>query len=241
MSLYRAEGVVLRTIKLGEADRIITICTRERGKVRAVAKGVRKTKSRFGGRLEPISHVSVQCYEGRNLDIVTQVESVDAFRAVREDLDRMRRALSMLEAVDAVSQEGEPNPQLYRMLVGGLASLDEQDSPLIVSAFFWKLLALEGVQPMLDACASCGVEAGDGVLVALDLTQGGALCRGCRRGPAVSADALLLLKRVLGGDLARVLREPPSPAAYELEYLADESLEIHLERRLRTRHLLHHA
>jgi DNA repair protein RecO (recombination protein O) len=236
MPLFRANGVVLRTIRLGEADRIVTLCTRERGKVRAVAKGVRKTKSRFGGRLEPISHVVLQCYEGRNgLDTVTQVETIDAFRQTREDFERIRRAMAMLEAVDNIAQEGEANPRLYQMLVGALRALEEQDSPLVVAAFFWKLLALEGVRPLLDQCAGCG-EVGE--LVAFDLTQGGALCRSCRQGMALSPEALVLLRRTLGGDLARVLQEPAGPATFEVEHLADESLEIHIERRLRSRRLL---
>src|SRR3954468_16625089 len=95
--LYRDSGVVLRTIKLGEADRIVTFVTRSHGKVRAVAKGVRKTKSRFGGRLDPITHVSLLFYEGRELDIVNQAETIDHFRAIRDDLDRLGRATSMLE------------------------------------------------------------------------------------------------------------------------------------------------
>src|SRR5207302_2274538 len=85
MRLYRDQGVVLRTIRLGEADRIVTLVTEGHGKVRAVAKGVRKTKSRFGGRLEPLSHVSMLLYEGRELDIVTQAEALDHFRVIRED------------------------------------------------------------------------------------------------------------------------------------------------------------
>ncbi len=235
MTLYRAQGVVLRTHKLGEADRIITFCTRERGKVRAVAKGVRKTKSRFGGRLEPISHLNLQLYEGRELDIVTQAETIDVFSKVRTDLDRSRRAISMLEVVDHVAQEHEPSARLYQMLVGALRSLEEVDSPLIVGSFFWKLLALEGLSPILDMCASCGTKED---LVAFDLTQGGVLCRACRTGRSVSPGALDLLRRVLGGDLARVLREDPTGAGYEVEHLADESMEIHLERRLKSRHVL---
>lgn len=235
MTLYRADAVVLRTIKLGEADRIVTFCTKERGKIRAVAKGVRKTKSRFGGRLEPVSHVLLQCYEGRELDTVTQAESVDAFRHIREDLDRLRQAVSMLEAVDVIVQEGEPSPGIHRMLLGALRSLDAQPSPLIVASFFWKLLALEGLRPVLDRCAICGVTDD---LVAFDLAEGGVLCRNDRRGLAVSAEALGLLRRVLGGDLTRVLQEESSPATFELEHLADESMENHLERRLRSRRVL---
>ena len=92
-TIHRDEGIVLRTYKLGEADRIVVFLTKARGKVRAVAKGVRKTKSKFGSRLEPMSHCVLQLYEGRELDIVTQAESIDNFRAVREDLDRIGRGV----------------------------------------------------------------------------------------------------------------------------------------------------
>src|SRR5439155_4918512 len=142
------QGVVLRTIRLGESDRIVSLVTEGRGKVRAVAKGVRKTKSRFGGRLEPTSHVALQLYEGRELDVVTQAEVIDHFRVVREDLDRLARATPLLEAVDHIAEEREPNPRLYQMLVGALRALAAADSPLLVPAFFWKLLALEGFQPL---------------------------------------------------------------------------------------------
>jgi DNA repair protein RecO (recombination protein O) len=235
MSLFRVQGIVLRTIKLGEADRIVVVCTKERGKVRGVAKGIRKTKSRFGGRLEPLAHVSLQCYEGRELDIVTQAETIETFGHIRQDLDRARRAMSLLEVVDQVCQEDEVNPSLYQMLAGALRTLDKQDAPLIVGSFYWKLLAHEGLRPMLDSCASCGKT---GELVAFDLTQGGGLCSSCRTGRAVSPEAFELMRRVFGGDLARVLDEPASPVGYELEQLADEAMEIHLERRIRSRHML---
>jgi DNA repair protein RecO (recombination protein O) len=231
MSLYRARGVVLRTIKLGEADRIITFMTEAHGKVRAVAKGVRKTKSRFGARLEPTSHVALLLYEGRELDIVTQADGLDHYRAIREDLDRLAKATSLLEAVDQVAQERESNPRLYQMLLGALRSLDERNSPLLVPAFFWKLLAAEGVQPLLDQCAHCGATDG---LVAFDLSVGGVLCRSCRSGSPISADALDLLRRILGGGLSACLAEPVSPATREVEHLATAALEAHLERRLRS-------
>src|SRR6186997_563480 len=160
MSLYRDQGVVLRTIKLGETDRIVTLLTQGHGKVRAVAKGVRKPGSRFGARLEPMSHVALQCYRGRELDIVTQVETIDANRALREHYGCLTHAVSMLEAVDQVAQERERNTALYRMLTAALRTLAEDPSPIVSAAFFWKLLALEGFQPMLDACARCGAEEG---------------------------------------------------------------------------------
>jgi DNA repair protein RecO (recombination protein O) len=236
MSLYRDHGVVLRTIRLGEADRIVTFVTQAHGKVRAVAKGVRKTKSRFGGRLEPITHVAAQFYEGRELDIVTQVETVDHFRTVREDLDRVAKATSLLEAVDQVAQEREPSPRLYQMLVGALRALAARDSALIVPAFFWKLLSLEGAHPLLDRCAGCGAD--DDELVAFDMAVGGALCRSCRRGQAVSPEALAIVRRILEGGLADALAEPASQATHEVEHLAARALETHLERRLRSLHVL---
>jgi DNA repair protein RecO (recombination protein O) len=235
VSLYRDQGVVLRTIKLGEADRIVSIATQGHGKVRAVVKGVRKTKSRFGARLEPISHVALQLYQGRELDTVTQADTLDHFRPIREDLDRVGKATSMLEAVDQVAQERQSNVRLYQMLVGGLRALAARDAPLLLPAFFWKLLALEGFHPVLDRCVSCG--AADG-LVAFDIGEGGVLCRSCRTGFAISPDALSLVRRILGGDLARTLDEPHGPAVAEVDTLAARAMEHHLERRLRSLRVL---
>jgi DNA repair protein RecO (recombination protein O) len=236
--LYRDEGVVLRTYKLGEADRIIVLCTRHHGKVRAVAKGVRKTKSKFGSRLEPMSHIALQLYEGRDLDIVTQVESIDHFRAIRDDLDRITRASTMLEVVDQISQEGSVNPRLYQMLIGGLRALAAHNGPLVAPAFLWKLMALEGYSPLLDACADCGAQES---LVAFDLESGGVLCVDHRRGAPISPEALGLMRRILGGQLGGALNEPESPATREVDHLATRAVEHHLERRLRSATLLDRA
>jgi DNA repair protein RecO (recombination protein O) len=124
------------------------------------------------------------------------------------------------------------------MLVGALRALAASDAPLLLPAFFWKVLALEGMQPMLDECAACG-SASD--LVAFDLGEGGVLCRSCRQGVAVSAEGLALIRRILGGDLAAVLREPSGPSAHEVEDLANRAMEHHLERRLRSLRLLDRA
>jgi DNA repair protein RecO (recombination protein O) len=236
MTLFRDRGMVLRTIRLGEADRIVTLMTEQHGKVRAVAKGVRRTKSKFGSRLEPLSHVALLGWQGRgDLDMINQVEVIDTFRTVREDLDRMAAAMSMLEVVDQIGQERHGNPRLYEMLVGAMAALAERDSPMVAPAFFLKVLALEGSAPVLDVCVSCGQE-DSGLLVAFDLTEGGVLCRNCRRGRPLSAGGLSLLRRTLGGGLAGVLAEPPSAAVDEVNSLATEAMEAHLDRRLRSVH-----
>ena len=238
MALYRDEGVVLRTHKLGEADRVVVLMTKGRGKVRAVAKGVRKTKSRFGGRLEPPGHVSLLLYEGRDLHTINQAETIDHYRSLREDLDRMTDAMAILEAVDQVAQDGEPNAPLFRMLTGALKALGEaaERPALLLGAFYWKLLALEGVTPMLDRCVVCGGTD----IAAFDFVEGGVLCRQHRRGPAVDPMALELIRRILGGGLAGVLAEPAGPATAAASALGTSSLEAHLERRLRAVHLLGH-
>jgi DNA repair protein RecO (recombination protein O) len=234
MTQFRDRGVVLRTIRLGEADRIVTLMTEYHGKVRAVAKGVRRTTSKFGSRLEPLSHVALLGWQGRgDLDTIDQVEVIDTFRPVREDLDRMSAGLSMLEVVDQVGQERHANPRLYEMVVRAMAALAERDSPMVAPAFFLKVLALEGSAPMLDGCVSCGEE-DDTQLVAFDIVEGGVLCRTCRRGRPLSPGGLDLLRRTLGGGLAGVLAEQRSPVTDEVSALATEAMEAHLDRRLRS-------
>ncbi len=228
--LYRDTAVVLRTYKLGEADRIVVLLTAENGKVRAVAKGVRKTMSRFGARLEPMSHVRLLLYRGRELDIVSQAESVEPLAPMLATLDRASQGMAVLEAADQLALEREPNEQLYRMVIGVLRTIADRPSPLVVPAFYWKLLAAEGLGPELDRCVRCGE---DGSLVAFDLAEGGALCGNCRSGVALSAGALALLRAILGGRLNEALAAPESPATHEVTVLATKALEHHLERRLR--------
>ena len=229
--LYRDIGVVLRTYKLGESDRIIVLLTEGHGKIRAVAKGVRKTRSKFGARLEPMSHVQLLLHEGRELDIVNQVESVDSLAPLRIDLDHMTQGMAVLEAVDQMSLDREPNPQLYRMLVGVLRTISTSTSPLVVPAFFWKLLAHEGVRPELDVCVRC-LEGEP--LVAFDMDHGGVLCRNCRTGAPISPGALELMRMILGGQLNAALSEPVSAATHEVNHHATRAVEHHIERRLRS-------
>lgn len=232
MSLYRDTGIVLRTYKLGEADRILVILTAEHGKVRAVAKGVRKTKSRFGGRLEPLNHLNLLIYQGRGeLDVVSQVDTIDSPAALFSDLDRLTQGLALVEAVDLLALDRQPVPNLYRMLLGALRALEDRPSPLVVPGFYWKLLAAEGVSPVLDECVICGeLEP----LVAFDMNEGGVLCRACRRGRPLSTEALRLTRMILGGQLKAALAEPATPFTSEVGHLATAALEHHLERRLRS-------
>ena len=237
MSLFRDRGVVLRTYRLGEADKIIVFLTERHGKVRAVAKGVRRTNSKFGARLEPLTHVDLLLWQGRSdLDIVNQVEVVDSYRQIRESLDRIPQGMALLEVSDQMAQERHPDPALYSMLTGALRALanPDADPTLLAPSFFLKALVLEGAGPVLDECAACGEPDGVVELVAFDLVAGGTLCRAHRSGRHMSPDALVLLRRILGGDLGAVLAGPPPPSAEEVAELATEAMEAHLDRRIRS-------
>jgi len=230
--VYRDSAVVLRTYRLAEADRIVVLMTEHHGKVRAVAKGVRKTKSKFGARLEPMSHVQLLLVHGRtDLDIVSQAESIETLAPMVADLDHMTNGIAMLEAVDQMALERDPAPHLYTMLVGALRTVARRSGPLVVPAFYWKLLAAEGITPLLDECARCGES---GPLIAFDMDQGGALCRNCRTGAPLSEEALELMRMVLGGRLNEALSVPASSATHEMAAHATRAMEHHIERRLRT-------
>jgi len=237
--LYRDEAVVLRTWKLGEADRILALLTAGHGQVRAVAKGVRRTRSKFGGRLEPTCHVAVQLHEGRgDLQIVTQAESLDTFPSLRGDPDRFADASALLEVAERLSSEGEGDRRRYDMLVGALRTLEQRPSPLLVPAFFLKALAHEGLAPALDACVRC--QATDR-LVAVDPGEGGVLCADCRRGRPLSESALAVLRAVLGGHLSTALEVEDARVCAEVDAVATDAAEYHLERRIRSRHVMDRA
>ena len=236
MSLFRDEGVVLRTYKLGEADRIVVLLTRNHGKVRAVAKGVRRTRSRFGARLEPGSVVALQLYAGRGeLDIVTQAETLERFAGLRDDLARFTRAAVLLETAESLVPEGSPNRALHQLLVGALRELDRSGRALVVPAFVVKVLALEGVQPVVDRCATCGAE---GPLVAFDRRAGGVVCTSCQRGERLSPAAVATLQLLSAGRVRDAIASTPAPAVAELEALATRLVEHHIERRLRSADVL---
>ena len=157
---YRDDGIVLRTQKLGEADRIITILGRTTGRVRAVAKGVRRTKSRFGARLEPFTHVDLMLHPGRSLDVITQAEVIRPYgEPLTADYPRYTAGVAMLETAERFTpMEKEPALRQLLLLIGGLRSLgeSEHDSRLVLDAFLLRSLAVAGYAPALEECARCG-------------------------------------------------------------------------------------
>ncbi len=231
MSYVRDRAVVLRTYSYGEANRIVVLATEEQGKLRTVAKGIAKTKSRFGARLEPTTHVEVVTWQGKGMPVVTQVDVVDNFRSLRTSLSKLTRAMSILEVVDQVLQEHHANKAVYRMLVGVLRVLDQEDSPMILPAFFWKLLAEEGYSPVIDHCVICSSKDN---LAYYDVALSGVRCRSCGGSEAVSKDALMAIRLTLGGGLVKVLNMRDESLAEEMGRLATRSMEYHLERRLKS-------
>jgi DNA repair protein RecO (recombination protein O) len=183
MPLYPEQGIILRTMRLGEADRIVTVFTQGSGKVRAVAKGVRKTKSKFGGRLEPFTHVDLLLYRGRELDIVTQCETLTSFRGIREDYLRFAAGEAILEATDRVAEDRERNVRQFMLLLGALRALSSGEEPAsVVDAYLLRTASLAGFRPHLRACASCGRP---GPHERFSVAQGGLVCDTCRTATAV--------------------------------------------------------
>jgi len=212
MALYREQGIVLRTYKLGETDRIVHLLAQGRGKVRAVAKGVRRPGSKLGGRLELFSHVDLQLYEGRELDVVAQAELITSFAALREDWTRSVCASAMVEAADQLCQPGERSNPLFLLLLEGLRALGDgpRHPPIVLDAYLLRLTAVAGYHPSLDSCASCG-DPGDHRV--FSIAGGGTLCRACAPVDARPLDsgarALLdVLARSSWGDLVSVDVEP---------------------------------
>jgi DNA repair protein RecO (recombination protein O) len=239
MPLYRDEGIVLRTHKLGEADRIVTLLTRRLGKVRVVGKGVRRTKSRFGARLEPGMHVDVQCYEGRSLDTVTQAESLASWGDVlARDYTTYTAAAAMLETADRLTEEREPNLQQYLLLAGALRSMAEgpHDPGLVLDAYLLRALAVAGWAPSFHDCARCGAP---GPHRAFNLAAGGTVCPVCRPpGSAAPApETLSLLAALLAGDWD-VADASDQRHRREGSMLASAFLQWHLERGVRSLRLV---
>jgi DNA repair protein RecO (recombination protein O) len=207
---YKTEAIVLRSMRFGEADRVLHLYTLDRGRVGAVAKGIRRTKSRFGGRLEPMSHVELVLHEGRGeLQTITGVQLVRPHSAARDGHYRLSVGFVGLEAVLKLFPEQEGNDRAFAALARFLDLLDEVEArdgrpaldPLVL-AFQLKLLWLAGYLPHLTSCAECGADAG---LVGYSPRAGGAVCANCR------ADAMPLSAAGLRG-IEALLRAPLADA-----------------------------
>ncbi len=233
MGIRHDQGIVLRSYPFGEADKVVVLLSPNHGKLRTVAKGIRKTKSRFGGRLEPFSHVDLVLYEGRNLDTITQVAMIEAFHQLRSDLDRVVAAGTMVEVADAVAQENESSVRLFLLLQRGLRALETGPAhPDLVTAYLLKAAETIGVAPALDQCAGCGRSDG---LNRFSFGAGGVVCDQCRTPGAYSLRAGLTgyLAALAGADLAE-LPGADDKFSGEARGVARRFVEYHLERQIQS-------
>ncbi|MDG3011853.1 DNA repair protein RecO [Rhodococcus sp. D2-41] len=243
MRLYRDQAVVVRQHKLGEADRIVTLLTRENGLVRAVAKGVRRTRSKFGARLEPFAHIDVQLYPGRNLDVVTQVLAVNALTSdIVADYGRYTTGCAVLETAERLAgEERAPARELHDLTVGALRALAQANRPAqqILDAYLLRAMNFAGWAPALSDCARC---AAPGPHRAFHVAAGGAVCVHCRPPGAAtpSPGVLELMDALYRGRWAET--EGTSDAVRgQASGLVAAHLQWHLERQLRTLPLIERA
>jgi len=234
--LYRDDAVVLRVQKLGESDRIITLLTRRHGRVRAVAKGVRRTLSRFGARLEPFGHVDVQLAEGRTLHTVSQVEGIDLLgRAFLDDYPRYTSASAIVETAERLSpEEHEPSLRLFQLTLGALRALSAGEHPaaLVLDAYLLRAMSYAGWAPALRECAVC---ASPGPHRAFSVPAGGSVCPDCRPpGAANPAPSTVLLMAALAEGDWPGAEASPVPVRREASGLVAAHLQWHLERALRS-------
>jgi len=243
VALYRDEGVVLRVQKLGEADRIVTVLTRTHGRVRAVAKGVRRTRSRFGASVEPFSHVDLQLWEGRgSLEVVTQADSLMSYgEQLVTDYGRYTAGTAVLETAERLTaEEREPALRLFLLVIGALRALvgggrdalPARDPGLVLDAFLLRAMTVAGYAPALQDCARCGAP---GPHRAFSIPSGGTVCPACRPAgsPSPAPATLALMTDLLQGSWepaeasdARTRREAGGLVAAHLQW--------HLERGLRS-------
>lgn len=234
MKTTETEAIVLRSIRFGEADRILHLYTPGDGRIGAIAKGARRTRSRFGARLEPFMRINVVLRHGRgDLHTVSAVETVRQYGALRQSAAGLDWAARSCDAVSRLLDGPDPHPLAYNLLANSLAAIDE--SPALAGrhsqvSFRLKLLVAAGLQPCLDSCASCGAE---GPLVGFSGAAGGATCPSCEEGSfPLRAGALAWLVAALSKPVA----DTPEAGEIDLrmaERCVSETVEHHANVRLR--------
>lgn len=233
---FRDDALVLRTHKLGEADHIVSLLGRRSGRMRAVAKGVRRTSSKFGARLSPFGHIDLQLIEGRNLHTVTQVVGIDLYgRRIAEDYGRYTAACAISETAERLTpEEHEPSLRIFQLTLGALRALSdgEYPAPLVLDAYLLRAMSVSGWAPALSACAICGTR---GDHRAFSVPAGGSVCRNCR--PAGSThpapETFGLLRALAGGDWKSAIATTQQ-VRNEASGLVSAHLQWHLERSVRS-------
>lgn len=239
MSLYRAEAIVLRVRDFGEADKVLTLLTREEGKVQAVAKGARRPRNRLAGVTQIFTHCSLLLFRGKNLDTVSQGEITESFRQLREDLDKLAYATYFCELMDEMVKERDKNDDHFVLLLAALHLLNERPELVTVRRWFeLRLLSVLGYRPHLGTCVSCGAET-EGTTLRFSPGQGGLLCPKCLGGDEevilISRGTLETVKRLMQLDPRRagVLRYGPETEV-EMDRMLKAYIAFRLEKRLKS-------
>ena len=246
MPLRETEAIVLRTYRLGEADKIVSLFTRQFGRLRAAAGGAQRTKSRYGGTLEPLSYIRLWLFERENRDLLrlNSAELLESFFDMQKDYRRQVAAQYLVEVSERLLPEREVNERAFRLILAVLRALKrsaEIDRPLVY--FNYWVLRLGGYLPDLERCASCGRELGEEAGYYGPGSEG-VLCAACHRGQPsasrrrISAPALALAQVMRQSPLERWLASPPPAETGEARRFFEELVETHAEKKLVTRELL---
>ncbi len=243
--LFRTEGIILKSIKLNEADKIVTIFTKDYGKIKGIVKGVRKTRSQFGSSMENLTIIKLLAYKGKNLITISQSEIINSFFSQSKDLFRYGLAIHCSKIIDKLSAEEDPNPKLYELFQNLLFLLnDEQNPTLLVESFKWKLLTILGFQPELKKCVYCHNLAKKDEYYIFDIPRGGVSCFNCLNGTGryqikITYYLLRLLQRILVVDLIDIHNKSLSPIILsELSKITDLFLNFHFEIENRSKYFL---
>jgi DNA repair protein RecO (recombination protein O) len=236
---YQTEAIVIKRIKLGEADRILTVYTPELGKLKAVAKGTRRPKSKLGGHVELLTHSRLMLARGRNLDIITQAQTIDNFLSIKDDLDRISRGLYIAELVDSFTGEHIEDRQLFNLLLETLNQISQsQDYEAVLRYFELHLLDHLGYRPQLQRCTECnsGLKPESNLFSS---KMGGVLCRQCgfseSNARPLSLNALKVLRLWQKSDFTAARRVRINPQlALELEQVMRDYIKYLLEKQLKS-------
>lgn len=240
--LYSVDALVIKARDYGEADKILSLYTREQGKIQAISKGVRKPASRLRGGVQLFSHSRLLLYRGRTLDTVTQAETREAFAGLRDDLARLAYASYLVELLDHAVPEREPNERLFVLTLVCLGLLLGEDPELVMRLYEIRLLALLGYRPFLAGCIVCRQPLGLGDYY-LQPGQGGLVCRKCRgEGPGkgrVSPGTVQVFSRLLAADPRQIFRlKVPAAMREEMDAALGYYLEYYLERTIKAKKVL---
>ncbi|CAG1064787.1 DNA repair protein RecO [uncultured bacterium] len=241
---YRARGVVLHSIDFGESDRILTFYTLEQGKLKGIAKGARRSRKRFVGNLDPLSHINIVYHHSDKSELVRVEDAslIDAFSILKTDIERLSDGCYLLELTNELTREGQVLPDAYHCLVAFLKLLESGSGPEALRFFEVKLLALSGYLPHLAGCMSCGAS-GENERLYFSSAKGGLVCRACASALtgliAVSPGTAALLSMAARLEPAKLGRLKPGPAFLdESERLLYDFIKYQLGKELKTRRFM---